>query len=400
MVWGLLHQIARWGWVVVGPLGSALAIYSSAVLASLAYQHHRTRKPISLGDLLAAYFPPATRRSMSALADVKMYVCCRMVGPFMAIGEALLTVTIATGIAAALKAATHAHQIHGPGPVAFGVIVLGLLLTRDFSNYLTHLMMHKVGFLWELHKVHHSASAMSPLTSTRIHPLEDKFVHVVAALLISAPAGVAMTFFAVTGKEMVALTWSAHVIGSLLVLEPLKHSQFPVSFGPLERVLLSPRMHHVHHSAKEAHWDRNLGYKLSIWDWMFGTALIAPKSEVLTYGIGRGCEYDRQYESLLGAYVLPVIGLMKRMLGKQAAHMPAPAFPKPAQGIAVEAGLDQPAGGLSAQGLEGRALLDGEQGLGVAAPEGRLRTRRAWNDASRQGFLSTTSGHRPWTSPS
>ena len=47
-----------------------------------------------------------------------------------------------------------------------------LFLLNDFSKFIVHRALHKFNFLWEFHKVHHSAESLSPLTVFRTHPLE------------------------------------------------------------------------------------------------------------------------------------------------------------------------------------------------------------------------------------
>ena len=42
----------------------------------------------------------------------------------------------------------------------------------DFSKYIIHRFMHKLPVLWSLHKVHHSATVLTPMTVFRTHPLE------------------------------------------------------------------------------------------------------------------------------------------------------------------------------------------------------------------------------------
>ena len=47
-----------------------------------------------------------------------------------------------------------------------------ITIISDFFTYIIHLMMHKIPFLWEFHKIHHSATSLNPLTQYRIHPIE------------------------------------------------------------------------------------------------------------------------------------------------------------------------------------------------------------------------------------
>jgi sterol desaturase/sphingolipid hydroxylase (fatty acid hydroxylase superfamily) len=76
------------------------------------------------------------------------------------------------------------------------------------------------------------------------------------------------------------LAASLTVIG----LQLLAHSELDWHFGPLERVLVSPRFHSVHHSVDPAWADRNFGFVFSVWDFIFGTALTAPR-RAARYGV-------------------------------------------------------------------------------------------------------------------
>ena len=43
----------------------------------------------------------------------------------------------------------------------------------DFAVFYFHLLQHRIPFLWELHKVHHSAEVLTPLTVYRLHPFAE-----------------------------------------------------------------------------------------------------------------------------------------------------------------------------------------------------------------------------------
>jgi sterol desaturase/sphingolipid hydroxylase (fatty acid hydroxylase superfamily) len=52
----------------------------------------------------------------------------------------------------------------------------------------------------------------------------------------------------------------------------LQHSQVWIAFtGWLGRLFMSPAHHQIHHSSNPAHFNKNLGSCLALWDWMFGT---------------------------------------------------------------------------------------------------------------------------------
>ena len=52
----------------------------------------------------------------------------------------------------------------------------------DFTKYITHALMHKVPLLWEIHKTHHSARTLTPLTIFRTHPIEGVIIEIRRAL--------------------------------------------------------------------------------------------------------------------------------------------------------------------------------------------------------------------------
>jgi len=63
-----------------------------------------------------------------------------------------------------------------------------------------------------------------------------------------------------------------------------QHSRIKWRFGPLSKVLATPRFHSFHHSAEPRHHNKNFGGLLSIWDHMFGTAVDAPEQPT-EYGL-------------------------------------------------------------------------------------------------------------------
>jgi hypothetical protein len=67
----------------------------------------------------------------------------------------------------------------GPSPIGAewglgAVLVFTVLMSMaaDFGYFLFHWASHRIGPLWEIHKLHHSAEVLSPLTTARVHPFE------------------------------------------------------------------------------------------------------------------------------------------------------------------------------------------------------------------------------------
>jgi Fe(3+) dicitrate transport protein len=170
------------------------------------------------------------------------------------------------------------HQFGAPAALNWapeGVAILYgvcLFVTLDLSRFLLHWMSHKVPALWALHKVHHSAEVLTPLTFHRIHPLESLLFDLRGALVTGGIASLFYYFF----RDQLGL----HTVLGLpalgfvfnLALGNLRHSHIWIRFPRrVERIFLSPAQHQMHHSADPHHFDTNMGTWLAIWDRIFGT---------------------------------------------------------------------------------------------------------------------------------
>jgi sterol desaturase/sphingolipid hydroxylase (fatty acid hydroxylase superfamily) len=155
----------------------------------------------------------------------------------------------------------------------------------DFTRYVVHRAMHAFPALWQIHQVHHSAEVLTPATVYRVHPVEV-FLHQVRGratlgLVCGVFAYVApgATWVEVLGVDVMTFAWCA--LGA-----NLRHSQVWLSYGPsIERLVISPAQHQLHHSADRAHWDRNFGSAFAVWDALFGTLLRAGPRQRLRYGL-------------------------------------------------------------------------------------------------------------------
>jgi sterol desaturase/sphingolipid hydroxylase (fatty acid hydroxylase superfamily) len=137
--------------------------------------------------------------------------------------------------------------------------LLTLFLVRDFVQWNTHVILHKVPFLWRFHQVHHSVEQMGFAAHLRYHFMET-FVYRTMEYIPLAMIGFGIQDFIVV--HLFALT-----IGHL------NHANIYLPLGPLKYLLNSPQMHIWHH-AKELPKGTsgvNYGITLSIWDYIFGT---------------------------------------------------------------------------------------------------------------------------------
>src|SRR5258706_62149 len=113
-----------------------------------------------------------------------------------------------------------------------------LVLVMDFSRYLIHNLLHRVPWLWEFHKVHHSIEELDWIGNWRFHWVEV----VIYDSLLYVPAA----FF---GFRPEAMFWFG-VVNTLL--GHFAHANVNVWIGPLKYIINSPEMHQWHHVHPDA----------------------------------------------------------------------------------------------------------------------------------------------------
>ena len=109
-------------------------------------------------------------------------------------------------------------------------------------------------------------------------------------LVLITSASVAVTLAAKSARQQ-ALTVGFGIIALVFayLVNHLQPSHMWIAFtGLWGKLLLSPAHHQIHHSTDPAHFDRNLGSSLAVFDWLFGTLHVpARKREKLTFGVDR-----------------------------------------------------------------------------------------------------------------
>ena len=191
----------------------------------------------------------------------------------------LLNAAVSAVMATALLIADNAARVEGAGLLRildwpwwaeFALAFLAL----DLFHYCFHVMAHKTPFLWRLHAVHHNAEHMEATLAMRFHALE-----VGLQCMLTIPLVV------VLGASI------THVLAYNLVLLPVAmfhHSdiRLPLRVDKALRLLIvTPRMHWVHHSRWQPETDSNYASVLSIWDRIFGTMRSRRRPEDLQIGL-------------------------------------------------------------------------------------------------------------------
>jgi len=133
------------------------------------------------------------------------------------------------------------------------------MLLADFMQWCVHVTLHRVPFLWQFHKVHHSVHQMDWAANFRFHWFELVVYRSLLYVPLALLGGSGSALFAVA----VFATFWGH----------FNHANLRLDIGPLGYVFNSPRMHMWHHDASdEGGVAKNYGIVLSLWDWLFRTA--------------------------------------------------------------------------------------------------------------------------------
>jgi sterol desaturase/sphingolipid hydroxylase (fatty acid hydroxylase superfamily) len=249
--------------------------------------------------------------SRSAMNDyglifLNVLVLTLIIGPFMP-DVVANTAAMGAALSSFLPPLADASPVWLPLALAFTLFVVD-----DFVRYAVHFAEHRIPALWELHKVHHSALVLNFMTAERHHPLSLMVFNMVNGLGIVLVNALFLALF--PGKVSLAslLGGNAFWVAINLFGGVLRHSPVWISFGPkIERWLISPAQHQVHHSTDAKHFDRNFGSSLAVWDRLFGTLYTTTvRRERITYGLAEG---GAGYLSLCGLYLSPIRKLLARL---------------------------------------------------------------------------------------
>jgi len=148
------------------------------------------------------------------------------------------------------------------------------LLLMDYTFYVWHVLMHRVPFLWRFHSVHHVDLDLDTSTALRFHFGE---------LLASIPWRAAQ----VLAIGLTPVTFSLwQVAFALSVLFHHSNVEIPIRWERLiNRLIVTPRMHGVHHSVVPEETNSNWSSGLTIWDWLHGTIRLNVPQREITIGV-------------------------------------------------------------------------------------------------------------------
>lgn len=149
------------------------------------------------------------------------------------------------------------------------------LLWLDFAIYGQHILMHKWPLLWRLHQIHHTDLEFDATTAVRFHPLEivlSMFYKVMCILLV--------------GAEPVSVIAFEIILNGTATFNHSNVDIRPALDRKLRRLIITPDMHRIHHSARRVETDSNYGFSISLWDRLCGTYTAEPKEPQTRMTIG------------------------------------------------------------------------------------------------------------------
>jgi sterol desaturase/sphingolipid hydroxylase (fatty acid hydroxylase superfamily) len=181
--------------------------------------------------------------------------------------------------------------VHVDGRVAPVVAMLLFFFVYDFFYYWFHRWQHKLAWLWQQHKLHHSEESLNVTTAMRHHWLEE----ILRIGFIVLPMSLV---FDLTPRMV---GW----LGAVLVYWPyFIHANLRLPLGPLTRVVVGPQTHRIHHSLLPQHADRNFAAVFPLWDILFGSFVAPARGEYPRTGLQSG----ERVTSFWQANVMPFAG--------------------------------------------------------------------------------------------
>lgn len=146
-------------------------------------------------------------------------------------------------------------------------------ITLDFAGYCVHRIQHRYNFFWNGHLVHHSSEEFNLACALR--QSISSFVKIFAIFLLPA---------ALLGvpEKVIAVVAPLHLFAQFWY-----HTVHIKKMGWLEKIIVTPSHHRVHHAINPEYLDKNYSQIFIIWDKLFGTFQPEKDDTPPVYGITR-----------------------------------------------------------------------------------------------------------------
>lgn len=273
-------------------------LITSAILALFAYQRIKKKEGFFKYLIKKEMWWGRSAKIDYALIFFNSLVKVLLIAPFLG-----LTVFIAVELNSWMLEAFEKSTISWSLSTWILLYTFAIIIVNDFASFFIHYLMHKVPFLWRFHKIHHSATTLTPFTQYRIHPVElivNNFRGIIVKGIITGLfmywANNEISMYTILGVNILNFLF-------LFLGANLRHSHIQLKyFKFLEYILISPYQHQIHHSNNPKHYDTNIGSRFAFWDWMFGTLITSDKAVNIKFGLG---EEDKDYQSFRQNLIRP-----------------------------------------------------------------------------------------------
>lgn len=143
----------------------------------------------------------------------------------------------------------------------------------DFAGYWSHRIQHEYNLFWNAHIIHHSSEEFNlacALRQTISTLIKVYAIFLIPAALLGVPPGV------------IAIVGPLHLFAQFWY-----HTQHIGKMGFLEKIIVTPSHHRVHHAINPIYLDRNYSQIFIFWDKLFGTFQPELASVPPVYGVTR-----------------------------------------------------------------------------------------------------------------
>ncbi len=160
--------------------------------------------------------------------------------------------------------------VHVPsGWITYAVAFIAL----DFAGYWVHRIAHEYNLFWNNHIVHHSSEEFNLACALR--QSISSILKIFAIFLLPAA-------FLGVPQEVIAIVAPLHLFAQFWY-----HTQHIGRMGFLEKIIVTPSHHRVHHAINTEYLDKNYGQIFIFWDKLFGTYQEEMPTVPAVYGVTR-----------------------------------------------------------------------------------------------------------------
>jgi sterol desaturase/sphingolipid hydroxylase (fatty acid hydroxylase superfamily) len=229
---------------------------------------------LAVAGMLAAFF--VVERAFP-LRRPRAPLFLRLVINFAVSGSAFLTAMIVVRPSALGTLAWTSRETFGlvrlvPGP-GWAQFLVGIVLL-DLSFYYWHVLNHKIPLLWRFHNVHHIDPDLDVSTGFRFHFGE---VLMSTAFRVAQVTLIGPSFVMFAAYELVFQANTLFHHSNLRL--PIRVERL------LNAVLVTPRMHGVHHSQVRRETDSNFGVVFRWWDALHRTLRLNIPQSTIEIGV-------------------------------------------------------------------------------------------------------------------